>query len=157
MDFKELIEKRHSVRSYKDEFIDNEILEKLIDCAKLAPTSRNKKPCEFFIITDKILLEKLSVSKSGGSQMLKDAAAAIVVAADSEKSDVWIEDASIAMTYLHLAATDLGLGSCWIQLRNRQTTGGQNSDDYVKDLLGLRDSLKVLAILALGKIECNKK
>lgn len=153
MNFSELIEKRHSIRSYKNEQIEDEILNNLISAAKLAPTSRNKKPCEFFVVKDKETLEKLAVSKAGGSQMLKDAGAAIVVTADSEKSDVWIEDASIAMTYLHLAATDMGLGSCWIQLRNRQTSEGESSTEYVKKLLKLKESLQVLAVLSLGKIE----
>lgn len=153
MNFSELIEKRHSIRSYKNEQIEDEILNNLISAAKLAPTSRNKKPCEFFVVKDKETLEKLAVSKAGGSLMLKDAGAAIVVTADSEKSDVWIEDASIAMTYLHLAATDMGLGSCWIQLRNRQTSEGESSTEYVKKLLKLKESLQVLAVLSLGKIE----
>lgn len=152
MEFNELIEKRHSVRSYTFEPIKNSILEKLIKIAEFAPSSRNKKPCQFFPVTDKNLLEKLAVAKSGGSQMLKDAAAAIVVAADSEKSDVWVEDGSIAMTYLHLAAVNEGLGSCWIQLRKRQTADGKDSALYVKELLKIPENLQVLAVLSLGNI-----
>lgn len=151
MDFEELIKRRHSIRNYKDEIIEETVIKQIIDCAELAPTSRNKKPCVFFPVTDKTMLEKLSVSKEGGAQMLKGAGAAIVVAADSEKSDVWIEDASIAMTYMHLAAENLDLGSCWIQLLNRKTKDGIDSCAYVKNLLNLEDKIQVLAILSIGK------
>lgn len=152
MDFKNLIEKRHSVRSYRNEPVSEELLNKLVDCSKLAPTSRNKKPCDYIVVTDKVILSKLAESKATGSQMLKDAGAAIVVIGDSEKSDVWIEDCSIAMTYLHLAAVDMGLGSCWVQIRNRKTAEGFDSGEYIKNLLKIEKSYEVLAILSVGNI-----
>ncbi len=153
MDFKELIEKRHSIRTYSGKEVSDEVLKELIECAKLAPTSRNKKPVDYIIVKDRELLEKLSVSKAGGSQMLKDAGAAIVVTGDSEKSDVWVEDCSITMTYLHLACVNLGLGSCWIQIRNRQNAEGIDSGEYIKDLLGVKAPYEVLAVLSLGNVE----
>lgn len=151
MEFTDLINTRHSIREYKNEKIEDEVLNKLIEFAKLAPTSRNKKPCLLIPVTEKDLLEQLSESKAGGSQMLKNAAAAIVVAGDSEKSDVWIEDCSIAMTYLHLGAANLGLGSCWVQLRNRKTKSDEDSAEFVKKILGLENKFQVLAVLSLGK------
>lgn len=153
MDFKNLIEKRHSIRTYSETEVSDEVLEEIIECAKLAPTSRNKKPVDYIVVKDRNLLEKLSLSKAGGSQMLKDAGAAIVVMGDSEKSDVWIEDCSIAMTYLHLACTDLGLGSCWIQIRNRQTAEGTDSASYIKELLGIKTPYEILAVLSLGNVD----
>ena len=152
MEFKSLIEKRHSVRAYSKEEVSDELLNELIECAKLAPTSRNKKPVDYVVVKDKSVLEKLSVSKAGGSQMLKDAGAAIVVIGDSDKSDVWVEDCSIAMTYLHLAAVNYSLGSCWIQIRNRKNGEGQDSGEYIKELLGIKKPFEVLAILSLGNI-----
>ena len=83
MEFTDLISSRHSIREYKNEKIEDEVLNKLIEFARLAPTSRNKKPCLLIPVTEKDLLEQLSESKAGGSQMLKNAAAAIVVAGDS--------------------------------------------------------------------------
>jgi len=152
MDFVELIEKRHSVRTYSDVPVSEEILNKLLQCAQLAPSSRNKKPCDFIVVKDKIILEKLSESKAAGSQMLKDAGAGIVVIGDSEKSDVWVEDCSIAMTYLHLAAVNEGLGSCWIQIRKRKNSSDQDSGEYIKKLLNIKAPYEVLAILALGNM-----
>ena len=75
---------------------------------------------------------------------------AIVVCADSRKSDVWIEDASIAAIMLHLAATDLGLGSCWIQIRLRDHDPQQQAGAYVSELLDLARGLEVLSIIAIG-------
>lgn len=150
MEFKELIKNRHSVRSYTSEKIPEDILKSLIQQAKLAPSSRNKKPCDFVLVTDRADLEKLSQAKAAGSQMIKDAAAAIIVTGDSSKSDVWIEDCSIAMTYLHLAAVDAGLGSVWVQLRNRKTADDRNSTDYVKKLFKIKPEYEVLAVLSLG-------
>lgn len=152
MDFIELIEKRHSIRSYNGTEVSDEIIEKIIKAAKLAPTSRNKKPVEYIAVKDQTILEKLSVSKAGGSQMLKEAGAAIVVIGDANKSDVWVEDCSIAMTYLHLAAVNYGLGSCWIQIRNRQNAEGKDSGEYIKELLGIKAPFEVLAVLSLGNI-----
>ena len=150
MEFIELINKRHSIREYAEETLSKDVLDKLVECAKLAPSSRNKKPCNFIVVTDKELLSKLSQSKAAGSQMLKNAAGAIVVTGDSTKSDVWVEDCSIAMTYLHLAAVDLGLGSCWIQIRNRKTVENSDSGEYIKNLFELKDGVEVLAVLSLG-------
>lgn len=152
MDFIEIIEKRHSIRTYSREEVSDEVLNELIRCAKLAPTSRNKKPVDYIVVKDRDLLEKLSVSKAGGSQMLKDAGAAIVVMGDANKSDVWVEDCSIAMTYLHLAAVNAGLGSCWIQIRNRQNAEGKDSGEYIKEFLGIKKPFEVLAVLSVGNI-----
>ncbi|MCQ2596385.1 MAG: nitroreductase family protein [Treponema sp.] len=153
MDFIDLINKRHSVRAYSGKEVSDEVLKELIDCAKLAPTSRNKKTVEYIVVKDRELLEKLSVAKAGGSQMLKDAGAAIVVIGDSDKSDVWIEDCSIAMTYLHLAAVNLGLGSCWIQIRNRQNAESKDSGEYIKEMLKIKAPFEVLAVLSVGNID----
>ena len=101
-------------------------------------------------MTDPQVIEKLSQSKPHGASFLKNAPLAIVVCADSTKSDVWVEDCSIATLILHLEATDLGLGSCWVQIRKREHTEGVSSEKYVQKLLGLRDGMAVEAIVAIG-------
>jgi len=152
MDFEELINKRHSIRAYKEEPISEELIEKIIQAAKLAPTSRDKKPCEYIVVKDKAQLETLSEAKAAGSQMIKNAGAAIVVTGDSNVSDVWIEDCSIAMTYLHLAAVNYGLGSCWVQIRKRMDKNDQSSESFIKNLFNLPENKEVLAVLSLGNI-----
>ena len=72
-------------------------------------------------------------------------------------SDVRVEDSSIAMILMQLEAEKLGLGSCWIQIRNRIAQGEQeSSNDFVKGLLDIPEQYEVLAILALG-VPAEKK
>ena len=76
---------------------------------------------------------------------------AVVVLGDTTKTDVWIEDCSIAMALMHVETHKLGLGSCWVQIRNRMAQGEtQTSNDYVKALLHVPEQYEVLAILGLG-------
>ena len=70
--------------------------------------------------------------------------------ADAEKSDVWTEDCSIVMSNMHLMADSLGLGSCWIQGRLRETPDGQSTEDYLRDILGYPEKMHLEAVLSLG-------
>ena len=117
--FLSLAQKRRSIRKYKDKEIEAEKIDSMVEAVLRAPTSRGKNSWEFVVVTDPDLLETLSRAKPQGAKFLKNAALGIVVCADANKTDVWIEDASIASIYIHLAAVSLGLGSCWIQIRKR--------------------------------------
>ena len=72
-------------------------------------------------------------------------------------SDVWIEDASIASIMIQLQAEDLGLGSCWVQLRERFTASGIPSNEYVHEVLDLPLQLQALSIIAIGHKEMERK
>ena len=148
--FFELIENRRSIRKYKSINIEKEKIEKLIEAALRAPSSRGINPWSFVIIDNNDLLIKLSESKPHGSSFLNNAALAIVVCGDSGKSDTWIEDTSIASTFIQLAAESLGLSSCWIQIRGRKHNGTISADYYIKDLLEIPDNINVESIIALG-------
>ncbi len=150
MDLLAVMQKRRSIRNYTDEIISRETVEQVLQAGLLAPSSRNHKPCEFITVQDRDRLQKLSKAKAAGSGMLAQAACAIVVLADAEKSDVWTEDAAIAMTYMHLMAVNLGLGSCWIQCRLRESQQGNSTEDYVRQLLSVPSQYRVEAILSLG-------
>ena len=149
MDMKELLQKRRSIRKYADTPIEKEKVAQLIRAALLSPTSRNTRAWEFILVEDQEVLAKLSLAKVG-AQPLKGAALGIVVCADPEKSDVWVEDTSIATIILQLQAQDLGLGSCWIQIRERNYQDGTPAGEYVKKLLDIPDHLQVESIVALG-------
>ena len=77
-------------------------------------------------------------------------ALAVVVLANVMESDVWIEDASVASIYMQLQAEDLGLGSCWCQIRNRVTEDEADSNNYVRSLLDIPYQLDVLSIIGIG-------
>ncbi len=148
--FLSLVQKRRSIRRYEDKPVEPEKIDRLIEVALRAPSSRGFNPWEFVVVTDRILLEKLSKAKPHGASFLKDASLGIVVCADPEKCDVWIEDASIASIYIHLAAESLELGSCWIQIRKRMHDQTKTAEQYIRELLNIPKHLNVESIIAIG-------
>jgi len=146
----DILRSRRSIRKYKDEKIDEQIIEQLKEAALRSPSSRGINPWRFLFITDKEKLEVLSRAKESGSGFLKGAGLGVVVMAQDEESDVWIEDCSIASIILQLAGQSLGLGSCWIQIRNRMHNNAQSSEDYIRKVLDLPDGLKVECMIAFG-------
>ena len=82
---------------------------------------------------------------------------AVVVTADTTKSDVWIEDASIASIIMQLQAADLGLGSCWIQVRERFTADGVSSEEYVREMFGIPEQYAVLSVISFGYKDEERK
>jgi len=151
MELLELMRSRRSVRTYADTTLSQEQLDTLLEAASLAPTSRNRKPCRFFAVTERPVLEQLSQAKQAGAAFTAQSGAAIVVAADSEVSDTWIEDSSIAMTYMMLAAESLGLGCCWVQMHLRSDADGNSAEARVRDILDLPEHFRIVGFLALGE------
>jgi nitroreductase len=137
--------------------ISPEWVEKLMQAALLSPASKSSNPWEFVLVDDRDMLQALSLSKKAGSKLLDNCSLAVVVLADPEKSDVWVEDTSIASIYLQLQAEDLGLGSCWIQIRCRQTAQGEDSETYVKRHLDIPENYRVESIIAIGVKETSKE
>ena len=146
----DLLRKRRSIRKYRDLEIDPKTIELLKEAALRAPTSRGIKPWRFVFVTDKTLLEKLSEAKKSGSGFLKGASLGIIVCADENESDVWIEDCSIATIILQLAGQSRGLGSCWIQIRNRMYSGDMSSEEYIKSILDLSKTMRVESMISFG-------
>ena len=130
--------------------MEPEKIDQLIEAVLRSPSGRGIKPWEFVVVTDEAMLEKLSGVKEHGSAFLKDAPLGIVVCADSGQQDIWIEDASIASIIIHLAAASLGLGGCWIQIRERMHKGNEPAEPHVIKLLNLPAHYKVLSIVAVG-------
>ncbi|MBU1341239.1 MAG: nitroreductase family protein [Proteobacteria bacterium] len=148
--FLDLIKSRRSIRKFKNEPVEKEKIALLIEAALRSFSSRSINPWRFIVIEDKGLLDKLSKAKPHGAEFLKDAPLGIAVCGEPSKSDVWIEDASIASVFIHLAAHDLGLGSCWIQIRKRPHTPAKSADTYVKELLNIPDNIMIESIIAIG-------
>jgi len=146
----ELLRKRRSIRKFTSEKIATESVETIIEAALRAPSSRGINPWEFILVDDPEILLKLSRAKLHGSEFLKGAPLAIVVCADCTKSDVWIEDCSIAAIIIQLTALSLGLGSCWVQIRNRPHDDKKTAETYAQELLGLPEQIKVESIIAIG-------
>ena len=150
MEFLDVLKKRRSIRQYTGEQISEEALQKVVQAGLLSPSSRGRRPWELIVVQDKEMLQKMSECRVGSAKMLANAAAAIVVVADSEKSDVCIEDCSIVMSNMHVMTDSLGLGSCWIQGRLREAPNGQSTEEYLRKLLKFPEQVHLEAILSLG-------
>ena len=146
----DLLRARRSIRRFKDQPVAQEQLDLLLEAALRSPSSKGNNPWEFIVVSDKKCLEKLATAKAHGAGLLQGAPLAIVVCADPAKSDVWVEDAAIAALLIHLQATDLGLGSCWVQIRLRQREDTTDSQAYLADLLALPEGMMALAIIGIG-------
>lgn len=146
----DILRKRRSIRKYKNKEIEPEKVEQLIKAVLLSPSSRSLRPWEFIFVEDKEILERLSRSKEHGSSFLKNAALGVVIIADPEKCDVWVEDSSIASIILQLTAETLNLGSCWIQIRKRWHDSSITAEDYVKEFLKIPAKYRVESIIAIG-------
>ena len=149
MELIDVMLKRRSTRKFNDGPVTKEELEKILQAALLAPTSMNRKPCNFMVIERKETLTDLANSKDHGAGLIDGADKAIVVVADTMVADTWIEDSSIALTYMHQMATELGLGSCWVQIHLR-SKNGKDSEEIVRDILKIDDHYRVVGIMALG-------
>ncbi len=155
--FSDLIKTRRSMRKFTDEELTQDEVVALMKAALMAPTSKRGNSWQFIIVDDKSLLEGLSHCKEQAAQFIADAALAVVVMGDPLASDVWIEDAAIASIYIQLQAEDLGLGSCWVQVRERYTAAGMPADEYVHGLLDIPLQLQVLSIIAIGHKGMERK
>lgn len=153
MEILDIFANRRSVRKYAQGPLEDEALDKILKAGLLAPSGHARRPWEFILVRDKQMLERLSGCRSSGANMLKQAAAAIVVIADEQKQDVWIEDCSVALGYMHLAASALGIGSCWVQVRLRAAADGRSCEEFLREALGFPPNFKAEAILALGVLQ----
>ena len=148
--FKDLALSRRSIRKYTNEKIDNECIKEIMSAALVAPTSKNSRPWYFVVVDDTAIIERLSQCKKNGAVALNSCTHAIVVTADPSKSEAWIEDTSIAASYIQLQAEDLGLGSCWIQIRERMYDDNTTATQYIRDILSIPENIEIECIITLG-------
>lgn len=154
--FLSLIQKRRSIRKFLKKPVEREKIDMLIEAALRAPSSMGSRPCELIIVSERDLLEKLSMAKLHGSAFLKNASLGLIVCADPNKSDVWVEDSSIVSIFIQLAAESIGLGSCWIQIRERMHNESQTAQEYISKLFSIPEKIKVESIIAVGYLDEQK-
>lgn len=146
----ELLRKRRSIRKFTSEPISSGDIAILREALLRSPSSCNFRPWQFVFVDDKDILKQLSLSKKTGSSLIAGAAIAVAVCGDDRISDVCVEDCSIASILLQMTAQSLGLGSCWVQIRNRHNAEDMCSEEYVRSVLGIPDSVMVESIVAIG-------
>lgn len=157
MDFDKLIAQRRSIRKFTEEQLSDDELRLLMRAALMAPSSKGTHSYEFFVVQDADKLQALSTAKDRGAELISGTPTAIVVGARPEVSDVWIEDASVASTILLLQAEDMGLGACWVQIRERQDIEGKDAEQNVRDILSLPTDIRIVSIVAVGHKGMERK
>jgi nitroreductase len=150
MMFYDLLKSRRSIRKFQNRAVEKEKTDTILKSALLSPSSRARRPWEFIAVSDRELLKTLSGCREHGSQFLAGAPLGIVVVADPEACDVWVEDSSIAAIVIQLSAQSLDLSSCWIQVRERFHSGDIKAEDYIKGVLGIPQKYSVECIVAIG-------
>jgi len=148
--FADLIRNRRSIRQFTEEKLKAEEVELIVKAALIAPTSRNCRAWKFILVEDKEMLQQLAGSKKNYAEFLKHCALAIVVLNNPMQSRAPVEDVSIAAAYIQLQVEDLGLGSCWAHIAGRETADGQDSEQYIRDLLSIPINYGVTCIIGIG-------
>ena len=157
MDFKDLVQQRRSHRKFTAEEIDGEDVKMILRAGLMSPTSKGQRAWQFVVVDNKADLEKLSDAKELGGAFIKDAAMAIVVLGDPMQNDCWVEDGSIAAITMQYQAEELGIGSCWVQMRGRGLSDGTTEDMVIQGVLGIPENLSCLCVLALGRKADERK
>ena len=161
MELKEIISRRRSTRKFLPTPVERERLERVVEMALQAPSSRNSRSTRFMIVQNPDLLEKMSRMRDYGSAFMKDAAAAIIVMGDKRATDLWIDNCAISATTLQLAVVDEGLASCWVHVNDRPCLqaepDGRKADDYLRELLDLPEHYGILCAVALGYSDFEPK
>jgi nitroreductase len=137
----ELFRKRRSVRVFQEKPIAKNVLEDIVDAARLAPTARNVQPWEFVVVTGKDMLKEIAGITDHGKFIANAAACILVFCADTK---YYLEDGCAATENMLLAAAGSGLGSCWVAGDKKDYCGRINS------LLFVPGSFKLVSVVAVG-------
>ena len=149
-DFKELVKTRRSHRKFSSEEIAPEAVQLIMRAALMSPTSKSQRAWQFVVVDDKTDIEKLADAKNLGSQFMKGAPLAVVVLGDPMQNDCWVEDGSIAAISMQYQTEELGLGSCWVQMRGRGLDDGTPADEVIRGILDIPANYNVLCVVAFG-------
>lgn len=141
MDALDAIARRVSCRTFQDRSIPRQVLEKLVDAGRRAPTARNVQPVEFVVLTNRDRLADIAAQTDYG-RFIANAPACIVVF--SKETKYFLEDGSAAVENILIAATALGLGACWVAGDKKVHA------ETIRKKLNAPDHYKLIALLPVG-------
>lgn len=141
MDALEAIRNRRSVRRYADRAIARDVLESIVEAGRWAATARNEQPWEFIVVTDRAKLKALGEATDHGRFIAQASACVAVVCKDTK---YYLEDGSAATQNMLVAATALGVDSCWVAGDKKPYCAN------VLSLLGVPAGSKLVSLIALG-------
>ena len=154
MEFKELIEKRRSIRKFSERAVPREIVDRILHETLSAPSARNTRTTRLVVVDDPALVARMAEMRDYGSAFMKGAPLAFVVLGDTSKSDLWRENAAISATVLQLACVDEGLASCWVHIdgrpRRKDEPGGETAAGYLRSFLPIPADCQPLCAVAAG-------
>lgn len=148
MELKEVLLKRRSVRKFTDEPVSEEMIQELLHAAMSGPSACNKKPWQFYVVTNK---EKLKELKGASLFTKMNATLAMVVCGDLSKAlpkkmaEYWIQDCSAATENILLRVTDLGLGAVWCGIHPQEL-----AENRVRRMLNLPEKQIPLNVIFIG-------
>lgn len=154
MDFFELVKKRRSLRKFSDRKVERHTVEKILEAALTAPSSRNSRSTRFLVVEDRDLIKHMSYMRDYGSAFMAEAPVAILVMGDKNATDLWLDNCAISATFLQLAAEAEGLGSCWVHVEGREHAKGRpemgNAESYLRTFLPIPENCGVECVIAMG-------
>lgn len=146
MDVFTAISNRRSIRKYKSKDVETSKLDRILEAGRLSPSAGNRQEWKFIVVKDNATRQKLAEAAKGQPSVGQ---APVVIVACALSSDYvmacgqysYTIDLSIAMAYMILEAWELGLGTCWL---------GAFYEDKVKEILGIPENIRVVAMTPLG-------
>ena len=148
--FKDLVQQRRSHRKFTEEEIDPESVRLILRAALMSPTSKGQRAWRFVLVDNPDSLQKMADAKDLGAQFLAGAVLAVAVLGEPQKNDCWVEDGSIAAYAMQLQAEELGLGSCWAQMRGRGLFDGTSADTVLRGVLDYPEDMSCLCVVGFG-------
>lgn len=154
MEFKTILEKRRSTRKFLPRKVEHDKLQRIVDMALQAPSSRNCRSTRLLVVEQPEMLEKIAAMRDYGSAFVSGAAAVILVMGDRRVTDLWIDNCAITATVMQLAIVDEGMASCWVHVNGRpcrvKEPDGKQADEYLRKMLPIPDDYGILCAIALG-------
>ncbi len=154
MDFFELTSRRRSLRKFSDRKVEHQTIEKILDAALTAPSSRNSHSTRFLVVEDRALIRHMSYMRDYGSAFMAEAPVAVLVMGDRNATDLWVDNCAISATFVQLAAEAEGLGSCWVHVAGREHAKGHpemgDAESYLRTFLPIPEECGVECVIAMG-------
>lgn len=154
MELKQILTERRSTRKFSDRKVEAEVIDRILESALTAPSSRNSRSTRIMVVSNPETLAAMAGMRDYGSAFVKNAPLAFVIAGDTSATDLWRENCAIAATILQLACVDEGLASCWVHVDGRPQLKdepcGKQAIDCLRTLLPLPEEWNVLCVVAAG-------
>ncbi|WP_308533347.1 nitroreductase family protein [uncultured Peptoniphilus sp.] len=146
----ELIKKRRTVRQFKDQEVDRELLNKLFMYASMAPSNGNSHPVEFLVIDDKEKINELSEMDSYATNYLKECPCVVMFVGNTELSKTAEEECAIVASYFQLLAEEEGLSTAWINVSEGNTSKKISYEEYFKENYNIKKGYKAVCLVPVG-------